>query len=80
MQRIFCFVDLVVQGYLMKWERLTWEVAEGLSVAPLRDREEGMVVAVKILGGEGRAMMLDIVWLCGCWQHGLMSSGQKWFV
>jgi len=46
----------------MKWERLTWEVAEGLSVAPLRDREEGMVVAVsdcteKASIGKGRRMI-----------------------
>ena len=59
-QRILCFV---VQGYLVKWERLTWEVAEGLSVAALRDREEvGMVVAVsdcteKASIGEARRMI-----------------------
>ena len=47
----------------MKWERLTWEVAEGLSVAALRDREEvGMVVAVsdcteKASIGEARRMI-----------------------
>lgn len=45
LQRIPCFVDLVEEGYLVKWERLTW--AQGFSVAPLCDKEEGMVVRVR---------------------------------
>lgn len=45
MQRILCFVDVVEEGYLVKWERLTW--AEDFSVAPLCDKEEGMVVRVR---------------------------------
>ena len=46
----------------MKWERLTWEVAEGLSVAALRDREEvGMVVGRRSVSLKSLAEILSVI-------------------
>lgn len=64
MQRILCFVALEVQGYLVKWERLTWE-AKGFSVASLHDKEEGMVTVIsdcteKASIAKGRRMSLRL--------------------